>query len=335
MNRLAATLYTAALCSLLLACGNPNQRLDEQVFYDGPEFKLKVVRYYRNIPFNPLGEQAIVMCRSENTREFQSDEQQDAGWRSLGAVNATGSKDAAQAALRIRDNYRVLDDHTLFAIISAFNISFDACGHFIHWDPTRLPPDMIDAVEKPGSCAPRGPVDCRYYDFEGKRAPRYEQIRVTGKGQVSFTASSTSFRDIDFLRVQTRNHGAVWQVDSTGSEPGEREWKPGSLHSLSIPEAGDRPGNTRLMDWFESVLPPGSMVIWPDRSVACEDRRCAGIRFNDREGNSGTLYITMPPETENGTNRASFHSGRFIANGRSQTIESFTDLRKKLAVNRP
>ena len=59
------------LCSLLAACGNPNQRLDEYVFYDGPEFKLKVVRSYRNIPFNYLGEHAVVMCQSEIPQNFR------------------------------------------------------------------------------------------------------------------------------------------------------------------------------------------------------------------------------------------------------------------------
>ena len=63
---------------LLVACGNPNQRLDEYVFYDGSQFRLKVVRYYRNIPFNQLGEHAVVMCRSENTTQFPAHAQQDA-----------------------------------------------------------------------------------------------------------------------------------------------------------------------------------------------------------------------------------------------------------------
>ena len=53
----------------LLACGEPNQRLDEYEFFQGPQFRLKVVRYYRNIPFNYLGEYAVVMCQSENTAD--------------------------------------------------------------------------------------------------------------------------------------------------------------------------------------------------------------------------------------------------------------------------
>ena len=85
MTNLITPVCILMLCTLIAACGNPNQRLDEYVFHDGPQFKLKVVRYYRNIPFNYLGEHAAVMCRSENTAEFPAHDQQDAGRRMLGA----------------------------------------------------------------------------------------------------------------------------------------------------------------------------------------------------------------------------------------------------------
>ena len=84
----------------------------------------------------------------------------------LGAGGGQGSKDAKETALRMKDDYDVFDDRTLIAKTNVFNISFDACGHFINWDPSRLPLSMLNPVEKPDSCAPNGPVDCRYYDFE-------------------------------------------------------------------------------------------------------------------------------------------------------------------------
>ena len=230
MNKIARPVYLIPLCALLVACGNPNQRLDQYVFYDGPQFKLKVVRYYRNIPFNQLGEHAVVMCQSGNTTTSPAYDQQDAGWRTLGAGGGQDSHDAKQAALRIKDEYEVFDDHTLIAKTNVFNISFDACGHFINWDPSRLPQAMIDPVEKPDSCAPDGPVDCRHYDFEGDRAPEYEQISIATKGQVAFTAKSKAFKSVELLRVQTRNNGAVWHVKTVGLDKvNRRQAREGAL----------------------------------------------------------------------------------------------------------
>ena len=331
MKNFACPVCIMTFCALLMACGNPNQRLDEHVFYDGPQFRLKVVRYYRNIPFNQLGEHAVVMCQSENTREFPAHEQQDAGWRMLGARDAQGSKDATEAALRVKDDYEVLDDYTLTGKMNVFNISFDACGHFINWDPGRLPQAMINPVEKPDSCAPNGPADCRYYDFEGDRAPRYEQIRAAGKGQVSFTASSATFKGVELLRVHTRNNGAVWHVDIVGLKADEPGLKPDTVPSLSMSLLEYGLDNISLMDWLEAVLPPRSMVIWPDAPGACGDRRCAEVRFNDSAGNSGALYIAMNTDSENRAGEASFHSGTYSSGDRSQPIGSLAGLRDILA----
>ena len=329
MKKITCPAFITTLCFLLIACGNPNQRLDEYVFYDGPQFRLKVVRYYRNIPFNQLGEQAVVMCQSENTMQFPAHDQQDAGWRMLGTGDAQDSKNAAEAALGMQDDYEVFDDHTLIAKMNVFNISFDACGHFINWDPGRLPQDMLNPVEKPDSCAPNGPVDCRYYDFEGDRAPRYEQIHIAGKGQVSFTARSKTFKDVEFLSVQTSNNGAVWHVDTVG--PDKQRLKPDTLRSLSMLSLEKEMDDISLMDWLESALPSRSMVIWPDVLGACGDQRCAEIRFNDSEGNSGTLYITMNTDSENSPGKVFFYSALYSSGDRSLPIGSLADLREILA----
>ena len=355
MKNIACPACIMTLCALLVACGNPNQRLDEYMFYDGPQFRLKVVRYYRNIPFNQLGEQAVVMCQSENTMEFQARDQQDAGWRMLGAADALGSKSAKEAALSVKHDYEVFDDHTLVGKMNAFNISFDACGHFINWDPGRLPQAMISPLEKPDSCAPNGPADCRYYDFEGDRAPRYEQINVAGKDQVSFTARSPAFNNIELLRVQTRNNGAVWHVETVGLDrvncrqaragaPGCAD-KPGykldTLRSLSMALLENEMDDISLLDWLESALPPHSMVIWPDVLTTCGEQHgtgeqtastpCAAIRFNDSKGNSGTLYIVLGAGTDNNPNEVSFHSGVYNAGDRSRPIRSLAGLRETLA----
>jgi hypothetical protein len=330
------------LCSLLAACGNPSQRLDEYVFYDGPEFRLKVVRSYRNIPFNYLGEHAVVMCQSENTAEFPAHDQQDAGWRMLGAGSGQGSKNAEAAAVAVKDDYQVLDDHTLIAKTSVFNISFDACGHFINWDPSRLPQSMMNPVEKPDSCAPNGPVDCRYYDFEGERAPRYEQIRVTAKGQVSFTVRSKTFKGAELLSVQTSNNGAVWHVETAGSD--KQTLKSATIRSLPMRSLEKELDNTSLVNWLESVLPPRSVVIWPGVLSRCGEHPgtgeqtsstpCAEIHFNDVEGNSGTVYIAMAIASEGSPGKVSFHSGVYNAGGKSRPIDSLAGLYENLAAGR-
>ena len=258
-------------------------------------------------------------------------EQQDAGWRMLGAEDALGSKSAKDAALRLKDVYSVVDDQTLIAKLNVFNISFDACGHFTNWNPGRLPQELINPVEKPDSCAPNGPADCRYYDFEGDRAPRYEQIHVAGKGQVSFTASSPTFKDVELLRVQTRNNGAVWHVEIAG--PDKQGLNLDALRSLSMPLLEKGMDKISLVDWLDSILPPRSMVIWPDVPGTCGEQQCAGIRFNDSEGNNGTLYIAVDTGSENSPGSASFHSGIYNSGEKSRPIESLASLREILASN--
>jgi len=339
VKKITSPICIITLCILLVACGNPNQRLDEYVFYDGPQFRLKVVRYYRNIPFNQLGEHAVVMCQSENTTKFPAYEQQDAGWRTLGAGGGQGSEDAREAAFMVKDDYEVFDDHTLIAKTTVFNISFDACGHFINWDPGRLPQAMINPVEKPDSCAPNGPADCRHYDFAADRAPQYEQISIAAKGRVGFTARSKTFKDVESLRVQTRNNGDVWHVETVGLA--RQRLDADAVGSLSMPLLERGMSDVSLMDWLESALPPRSMVIWPDALGACVEAQeddgqvpstpCAEIRFNDSEGNSGSLYIAINTDRENRPAEVSFHSGVYISGDRPRPIGSLTGLRESLA----
>ena len=335
--------YAIVLSALLLACGEPNQRLDEYVFYDGPQFRLKVVRYYRNIPFNYLGEYAVVMCQSENTRHHATHEALDAGWRMLGEANTQGNRDAREVALSSMVDYQVFDDHTLIGKKHAFNISFDACGHFISWDPTRLPQSMIDAVPKPDSCAPQGPLDCRYYDFESDRKPHYEQISVAGEGQVNFTVRTPTFKGVEALRVRTRNNGALWHVDTVGLGADRQRLQPDSIRSLPVRSLEEEMEGVSLVEWLESTLPPRSIVIWPDALTECgkppgkaqdHSALCAEIRFTDSEGGSGKLSITMAADAENRASQASFHSALYTFAGQTSSTGSLSGLRERLVASR-
>ncbi len=342
MKPLIAPALVMSVYTLLTACGNPDERLDEYVFHEGPGFQLKVVRYYRNIPFNYLGEHAVVMCGSSSTANLPAKDGQDAGWRRLAAGGGQGTGSAQEAALGVKDDYVILDDHTLATTINVFNISFDACGHFIHWDPSRLPPAMIDPVEKPESCAPKGPADCRYYDFEGERAPDYEQIDVPGNGRVSFIVSSKTFRGVDSLRVKTANNGAVWHVDTVGLDYSGQSVDTDKLRSLPVSSLDQEMADTSLVTWLESLLPPRSMVIWPDALTTCgEDQvtgqqtstaQCAEIHFNDIEGNSGTIYIGVDSEYEAGN--ASYQTGFYKSGDTTQPLTSLNGLHEKLAAGK-
>ena len=78
-----------------------------------------------------------------------------------------------------------------------------------------------------------------------------------------------------------------------------------------------------LVDWLESTLPPGSMVIWPDAPTACgkqpggggqaSSAPCAEIRFNDTDGNSGILYFAVNADSENTPLMASFQDGVYVS----------------------
>ncbi|MCO6411363.1 MAG: hypothetical protein J5I92_01340 [Thiogranum sp.] len=326
-----------AACLLVTACGEPSKRLDDYLFYDGPVLQLKVVRFYRNIPFNYLGEHAVVMCRSEHTRDFRQDDARDNGWRILGDAGSQGSQDAREAALAVQDSYRVIDAHILVVTQQALNISFDACGSFSSWDPTRLPPGMIEAVEKPDSCAPAGPVDCRYLDFEGERTPRYDKIATAAAGQVSFNVVSTAFRDVQSLRVHTRNNGALWHVDTVTRDSTPAELQPDTLRALrlEVPAHGEQPD---LAQWLESVLAPRSMVVWPRHTTDCRDPaaaadasttlQCAEIRFRDGAGNHGIISLAL----DSGPNGApSFHAAVYSTADASYPAKSLTRLRDLLA----
>lgn len=197
---------------LLFACSPSTRKLDEAMIYEGAYLRLKLVRYFENLPLHYTGEVFRVQCSSAQTGNFPTHKTQDAGWSSLGNGGAIGSKSAAELAERERRNYSVIDDRIVVWIGNGVNVSFDACGTFRGWYPTSLPQDVIVPTDKPDHCKPRGNADCRHYDFLGEREPRFEDVRVSPNGQISFVVSSKALRHGKAVRVESVDFGKTWKT---------------------------------------------------------------------------------------------------------------------------
>ena len=209
--------------AVLAGCTGSTRKLDEVVFYRGPEFRLKLVRYHENLPLHYVGEVYRVQCASDGTARSPAHKTQDAGWVTIGNGGAIGSTSAADMLRRVRHNYHMIDPSTLVWTGNGLEVSFDACGRFQKWYPTALPPELIDPVAKPEYCAPVGTADCRHYDFLGDRAPRFERLEVHPAGRIGFVARSPAIRPAGRVRVESADSGRTWTVTpvSDGSpEPG-------------------------------------------------------------------------------------------------------------------
>jgi len=207
-------LAVAAICALASGCSAGTERLDEAEFYTGPEFRLKLVRYRENLPLHFQGEVARVQCASRATAGSQPHKTQDAGWVALGYAARDGkSLAAAQWAERERASYRIIGPRTLVWIGNGVSVSFDACATFSSWYPTALPQAWIDPAPRPAHCAPKGRTDCRHLDFEGARSPRYEDLRVTEQGEVSFTVRSSGLKESRLVRVASADFGRSWRIE--------------------------------------------------------------------------------------------------------------------------
>ena len=204
--------HLAIILVLLASCGGGTRKLDEVIFHDGPVFKLKLTRYYENLPLHYVGEVYRVQCGSPATAWSRPHKTQDSGWVTVGNGGAIGSKNAAELVGLVRDSYRVIDAETLVWTGNGFQVSFDACGHIQSWFPSRLPAEMIEPVEKPEWCAPAGTADCRNYDFFGDRHPKFEQIEVEPNGRVSFVVRTPALRPHGVLRVESADSGRNWTV---------------------------------------------------------------------------------------------------------------------------
>ena len=202
--------FLVFLVGLLLAGCESTKRLDEQVFHEGPEFTLKVVRYYYNLFLSFNGEVYSVQCRSSETAGNKAYKRQDPGWQTLTTGAAIGSKNVQEIVDNLRNNYLIMDDRTLVQAENGIGVSFDACGSFRYWGATKLPVDLIDQIEKPDHCAPKGTGDCRHYDFQGDRAPQVSDVRTEPSGRISFIARSKAFKDGAVFRIESQDSGRSW-----------------------------------------------------------------------------------------------------------------------------
>ncbi len=205
--------------ALSTGCDSGLRRLDEHVFYTGPGYQLKVVRYYENLPLHYSGEIYSVQCQSAATRDIEALPAQDPGWRILERGGAIGTERASDIVSRLEHHYLAIDATRLVWLDRLFHVSFDGCGSFASWDPTALGPERIDPVEKPDYCAPKGTADCRSMDFEGDRSPRYEDVHVEPDGRIRFVARTPAFRGVIALRVASDDFGRTWRVDPIERAP--------------------------------------------------------------------------------------------------------------------
>lgn len=209
--RIAAASFIIAASAVLGGCGGV-RKLDEAAMHEGPDLRLKLVRYHENRPLHFVGEIFRVQCASRNTAGSPGHDTQDPGWVALGRGTALGSGSAAEIAERERSNYIVGSDGVLVWMGNGVQVSFDGCGSFRAWYPTSIPRDLIVAVERPDHCAPKGSADCSDIDFMDARRPQFAEIQATSHGEVSFVARSTAFRGGNALRVWSSDSGRTWSV---------------------------------------------------------------------------------------------------------------------------
>ena len=102
-------LRTAAAAAVLVSAGltgcSDTRRLDEAVFYEGPVFTLKVVRFYRNLFLSYNGETFSVQCSSENTAGYGGNKFTEPGWYELGSGGAIGTKNADDVVEQVKAQY--------------------------------------------------------------------------------------------------------------------------------------------------------------------------------------------------------------------------------------
>ena len=203
----------AVALAWLVACSASTEKLDEAILYEGPQFKLKLVRYYESLPFHFVGEVFRVQCGSARTASSAGHTTQDPGWVTLAGGAALGSKSAAELVERERAHFRRIDDQTLVWIGSGLQVSFDACGEIRSWYPWELPSELIEPAEKPTYCKPTGTIDCRKDDFLGDREAGFDEIVVKPDGSVSFRVRSKALASERGVRVASTDRGRTWQIE--------------------------------------------------------------------------------------------------------------------------
>ena len=202
---------TTLIFAGLASCSDPSARkLDEVVFYDGPHFKLKLVRYYENLPFSFVGEVFRVQALSAFTAHIPGHRTQDPGWKTLGMGGATGSNNAQEILDRERHKYLIINDETLVWVDNGFNISFESLRSSRSWSPTSLSDEFITRAGK---------------SLNANQTFRFENIEVSQKGLISFTVHSKEFKNQDALKIRSADFGKTWSVKSTAAKSSDATWE--------------------------------------------------------------------------------------------------------------
>jgi len=131
---------------------------------------------------------------------------------------AIGTKNAQEVINLVGDDYIIISDQIFVKKGGGISVSFDACGTITGWYPTLLPLQLIDQIEKPDWCAPKGGGDCRHYDFEGDRQVRIDDIKTDNLGNISFLARSKAFKDSSIFRIASSDYGRTWEHEIVGQE---------------------------------------------------------------------------------------------------------------------
>jgi hypothetical protein len=202
------TAFAACAVVFYKACVPHTSRLDEVVFHDGPGHKLKIVRYYENLPLHYVGEVFRVMCQSPNTKKNPSHKFQDKGWRMLTNGGAIGTKSAVDLIEIVNPRFKTITENVLaYQSNIVLLVTFDACGSFSQWNPTLLPVEFIAPPADDQRCIKLTDGSCRYNLFEGDRFPVFDRIVVTQDGHISFLVKSKALLKTNAYRVESTDYG--------------------------------------------------------------------------------------------------------------------------------
>lgn len=218
MKPICRHLSVGLLTLLLSACSKELRKLDEAVFLDTPQLKLKLVRYYENLPFSYSGEIYVTQCSSPNSKELSASNINAAGWLVIDRGAALDSKSAADVVEKVRHRYTVIGDGILYWSFVPLDISLDGCRTFITWSPVTLPGEMIIPAALPEHCKyDKEAVCARMYGpmwpFQAEgRLPHYFDVRATRSGEISFRIQSAAIKNGSVLFVTSHDGGKSWDV---------------------------------------------------------------------------------------------------------------------------
>lgn len=203
-----SALVATMILTCLLGCSASTQRLDEADIYTSPQLRLKIVRYFEDLPLHYTGETSVLLCASKNTKDRPSGQMHDAGWADVGGHGAIGSKSAQELVAKYKSDHIAIKDEIVVIMDGNFQVSFDACGSFAFWDPDSLPSNLMDP-----DCAPKGKKDCSWVYVNGVGGPDYEDIAASAKGEIAFTVRSKAFVDGKIIRVRSTDFGKTWSIE--------------------------------------------------------------------------------------------------------------------------